>query len=41
VQTVEEAILNVLVAGKSMTGRDGHRSPGFPVEQLPGLLTPR
>jgi len=38
VQSVEEAVLNVLVAGETMTGRNGHRSPGFPVERLPELL---
>jgi D-aminopeptidase len=39
VQCVEETVLNVLVAGRTMIGRDGHRSPGFPVELLPGLLS--
>ncbi|HET9895459.1 MAG TPA: P1 family peptidase [Streptosporangiaceae bacterium] len=38
VQATEEATLNALVAGRTMTGRDGHRSPGFPVERLPELL---
>ncbi len=38
VQAVEETVLNVLVAGRTMVGRDGHRSPGFPVERLPELL---
>jgi len=38
VQCVEEAVVNVLVAGTTMTGRDGHRSPGFPVDRLPELL---
>jgi D-aminopeptidase len=38
VQAVEEAVLNVLVAGRTMVGRDSHRSPGFPVERLPELL---
>jgi D-aminopeptidase len=38
VQCVEETVLNVLVAGRTMVGRDGHRSPGFPTEQLPELL---
>ena len=38
VQCVEEAVLNVLVASTTMIGRDGHRSPGFPVERLPELL---
>jgi D-aminopeptidase len=38
VQCVEEAALNVLVAGRTMVGRDGHRTPGFPVERLSELL---
>ena len=38
VQSVEEAVLNVLVAGRTMLGRDSHRSPGFPVARLPQLL---
>ncbi len=38
VQAVEEAVLNALVAARTMIGRDGHRSPGFPVDRLPGLL---
>jgi L-aminopeptidase/D-esterase-like protein len=38
VQCVEESVLNVLVAAETMTGRDGHRSPGFPVARLPELL---
>ena len=38
VQCVEESVLNALVAAATMIGRDGHRSPGFPVEQIPGLL---
>jgi D-aminopeptidase len=39
VQCVEETVINVLVAGRTMIGRDGHRSPGFPVERLPDLLS--
>jgi L-aminopeptidase/D-esterase-like protein len=39
VQCVEETVVNVLVAGRTMIGRDGHRSPGFPVERLPDLLS--
>jgi D-aminopeptidase len=35
---VEEAVLNALVAASTMVGRDGHRSPGFPVERLEELL---
>ncbi len=38
VQCVEETVLNVLVAGRTMTGRDNHVSPGFPVDRLPQLL---
>lgn len=34
VQSVEEAVVNALVAGRTMIGRDGHRSPGFPTEQV-------
>jgi len=37
-QCVEEMVLNVLVAGQTMVGRDDHISPGFPVERLPQLL---
>lgn len=39
VQSVEEAVLNALVAGRTTVGRDGHRIPGFPVERLGQLLT--
>jgi D-aminopeptidase len=38
VESVEEAVLNVLVAGRTMVGRDDHRSPGFPVGRLDELL---
>ena len=38
VECVEEAVANVLAASKTMVGRDGHRSPGFPVDRLPELL---
>jgi L-aminopeptidase/D-esterase-like protein len=38
VQAVEEAVLNALVAGRTMVGRDGHRSPGLPVDRLRELL---
>ncbi len=38
VQSVEEAVANVLVASTTTTGRDDHRSPGFPVERLPELM---
>jgi D-aminopeptidase len=36
VQSVEESTVNALVAGRTMIGRDGHRSPGFPAEQIYG-----
>ena len=39
VQCVEESVLNVLAASLTMIGRDGHRSPGFPVERIPELLS--
>jgi L-aminopeptidase/D-esterase-like protein len=39
VRCTEEAVLNVLAASRTMIGRDGHRSPGFPVDRLPGLLS--
>jgi L-aminopeptidase/D-esterase-like protein len=38
VQSVEEAVVNVLAASTTMVGRDGHRSPGFPAERLDELL---
>ncbi len=38
VQATEEAVLNVLAASRTMIGRDGHRSPGFPAGRLPQLL---
>jgi len=38
VQCAEECVLNVLAASTTMIGRDGHRSPGFPVERLGPLL---
>ena len=37
VQCVEETVINVLVAGETMIGRDGHRSPAFPRERLASL----
>jgi len=39
VQCAEECVLNVLAASTTMIGRDGHRSPGFPVERLGELLS--
>lgn len=38
VQAVEECVLNVLAASRTMIGRDGHRSPGFPVDRIAELL---
>jgi D-aminopeptidase len=35
VQATEEAVINCLVAGQTMIGRDDHRSPGLPVHRLP------
>ncbi|SEP39312.1 P1 family peptidase [Amycolatopsis saalfeldensis] len=36
---VEEAVLNALVAGRTMVGRRGHRSPGLPVAELLDVLS--
>jgi D-aminopeptidase len=41
VQATEEAVINALVAGEEMTGRDGHRSPGMPVDRVLDLLRVR
>jgi D-aminopeptidase len=38
VQATEEAVINALVANEDMTGRDGHRSPALPRDQVTGLL---
>ncbi len=38
VQATEEAVLNALVAGKTMVGRHGRRSPGLPVDRLLDLV---
>jgi L-aminopeptidase/D-esterase-like protein len=38
VRAVEEAVVNALVAGETMIGRDGHRSPGLPHDALSALL---
>jgi L-aminopeptidase/D-esterase-like protein len=35
VQATEEAVINCLVAGQTMIGRDDHRSPALPVHRLP------
>jgi D-aminopeptidase len=39
VQATEEAVANALVAGGDMTGRDGHRSPGLPRDQVARLFS--
>jgi D-aminopeptidase len=41
VQATEEAVANALVAGEDMTGRDGHRSPGLPRDQVARLFASR
>jgi len=41
VQATEEAVVNSLVAAGEMVGRDGHRSPGLPREQVAGLVRAR
>jgi len=38
VYAIEEAVLNALVAADTMIGRNGHRSPGLPINELLGLL---
>ncbi|MEU5942233.1 P1 family peptidase [Micromonospora sp. NPDC047548] len=38
VQAVEEAVVNALVAGRGMTGRDGHHVPGLPHARVAELL---
>jgi L-aminopeptidase/D-esterase-like protein len=38
VEAVEEAVLNVLVASRPMTGRDGHRAPALPIGEVMELL---
>ena len=38
VQSVEEAVLNALIANETMVGRNGHRSPALPREHLVKLL---
>lgn len=34
VHAVDEAVWNALVAARDMTGRDGHRSPGLPHDEI-------
>jgi D-aminopeptidase len=41
VQTMEEAILNALVANEDMTGRDGNFVPALPKEQVRRLFADR
>jgi len=41
VQATEEAVANALVAGEDMTGRDGHRCPGLPRDQVAALFRDR
>jgi D-aminopeptidase len=38
VQATEEAILNAMVAARTMTGRDGHRVYGLPHGEVRGIL---
>jgi L-aminopeptidase/D-esterase-like protein len=38
VGATEEAIVNALVAGRTMRGRDGHEVPGLPLEKVRDLL---
>ena len=38
VQATEEAVVNALVANEDMTGRDGHRTPALPRQQVADLL---
>ncbi|WP_414660355.1 DmpA family aminopeptidase [Horticoccus sp. 23ND18S-11] len=38
VEAVEEAIINALVAGETMTGRDGHTAEGVPIPRLQEIL---
>ncbi len=37
-QATEEAVANALVANEDMTGRDGHRTPALPRDQVAALL---
>lgn len=38
VEAVEESVVNALVAGRTMVGVDGHRSPGLPHAELLRLM---
>jgi len=40
VHAIEEAVLNALVAAETMTGRNGHRSPGISLNRLVELVRP-
>jgi len=40
VQAVEEAVANALTANEDMTGRDGHRTPALPRDQVAALFRP-
>ena len=39
VEAVEEAVVNVLCAGETMVGRNGHRVPAMPVDKVMTLLS--
>ena len=41
VQGTEEAVANALVANEEMAGRDGHRSPALPRDQVAALFRAR
>jgi D-aminopeptidase len=41
VQSVEEAVLNALVAAETMVGRDDHRSPALPHDSVRDLMARR
>jgi L-aminopeptidase/D-esterase-like protein len=38
VQSVEEAVVNALVAGEEMVGWKGHRVPAMPIDVVTDLL---
>ena len=38
IQAMDEAIMNVLFTGESMTGRDGNTAPGLPVDKVREIL---
>ncbi|MGW1225299.1 DmpA family aminopeptidase [Streptomyces sp. NPDC002530] len=41
VESVEEAVLNVLTGARSMTGRAGHHVPALPLDRVTALLAER